>query len=61
MLTPYNVDCPYCGEVFETFVDTSAGNQGYIEDCHVCCRPINFRVITDYAGNLLNVEISSDD
>ena len=40
MLT--HVDCPYCGEPFETDVDTSAGSQDYIEDCPVCCRPIEF-------------------
>ncbi|MEO5702371.1 MAG: CPXCG motif-containing cysteine-rich protein [Gammaproteobacteria bacterium] len=61
MLIPYNVDCPYCGEIFETSVDTSAGDQEYIEDCYVCCRPINFRITTDYDGNLLNVQTNSDD
>ncbi|MDX1698296.1 MAG: CPXCG motif-containing cysteine-rich protein [Thiohalobacterales bacterium] len=38
------IDCPYCGEPFETAVDTSAGSQDYIEDCPVCCRPIEFRL-----------------
>jgi len=42
MLT--HVDCPYCGEPFETDVDTSAGSQDYIEDCPVCCRPIEFHL-----------------
>ena len=41
-----HVDCPYCGEVFDTPVDTSAGSQHYIEDCPVCCRPIEFRLET---------------
>ena len=36
------VDCPYCGESFAADIDTSAGNQDYIEDCPVCCRPIEF-------------------
>jgi hypothetical protein len=26
----------------ETTVDISAGDQTYIEDCQVCCRPITF-------------------
>ena len=34
------VECPYCGESFETAVDWSAGAFRYIEDCHVCCQPI---------------------
>ena len=40
------VDCPYCGESFAADVDTSAGNQDYIEDCPVCCRPIEFHLET---------------
>ncbi|KIU43688.1 MULTISPECIES: CPXCG motif-containing cysteine-rich protein [Pseudomonas] len=35
-------DCPYCGEQVETTVDLSGGDQVYIEDCQVCCRPIVF-------------------
>ena len=34
------VDCPYCGESYDTTVDLSAGDQMYVEDCAVCCRPI---------------------
>ena len=34
------VHCPYCGESFETAVDGSAGAFRYIEDCQVCCQPI---------------------
>lgn len=36
--------CPYCGEPIDLFVDTSAGAQAYVEDCQVCCRPINVSV-----------------
>ena len=39
------VDCPYCGgQRFYIFVDVSAGDQQYIEDCQICCRPIEFRI-----------------
>ena len=34
------VQCPYCGEAFETLADCSAGSATYIEDCQICCRPI---------------------
>ena len=34
------VQCPYCGERFETAVDLSAGSFSYVEDCQVCCQPI---------------------
>ena len=32
--------CPYCWESFETQVDLSAGSFTYVEDCQVCCQPI---------------------
>ena len=32
--------CPYCGESIELIVDPSGGEQSYVEDCSVCCRPI---------------------
>ncbi len=32
--------CPYCGEEISFVLDLSAGSQSYIEDCEVCCRPI---------------------
>jgi uncharacterized Zn finger protein len=47
MLEEISVSCPYCGERFETTVDLSAGDQNYIEDCYVCCRPIQFDIKTD--------------
>ena len=42
--------CPYCGEPIEIVVDPSIGRQEYIEDCHVCCKPIHLRVVMDAAG-----------
>ena len=38
------IHCPYCGESIEIEVDCSAGRQEYIEDCTVCCQPINLIV-----------------
>jgi len=35
-----DVQCPYCGETFETSVDLSGGSFRYVEDCQVCCQPI---------------------
>lgn len=39
--------CPYCGERIDVVVDESAGDQDYIEDCQVCCRPIAISVSVD--------------
>jgi len=46
-----SVDCPYCGETIEVVVDCSVPEQDYIEDCQVCCRPINFSVLIDADGD----------
>jgi hypothetical protein len=45
--------CPYCGEQYDTAVDLSAGSFTHIEDCQVCCRPIELtvRVTEDGAIN----------
>jgi hypothetical protein len=38
-------ECPYCGEPLTLAVDESAGRrQAYVEDCVVCCRPIEVQV-----------------
>jgi len=36
------VECPFCGESIPVTVDTSQGDYSTIEDCTVCCRPIQF-------------------
>ena len=51
MLTPADISCPYCGESIEILIDASAGDQCYIEDCQVCCRPITLSVQVDADGD----------
>lgn len=55
MLETDHYDCPYCGEPAEAILDLSAGDQEYIEDCPVCCRPIIFILQTDGQEWLLEV------
>lgn len=43
-LEPVPVNCPYCGEAFETLLDSPQDGMRYIEDCPVCCQPIEFAV-----------------
>ena len=50
-LEPYEVQCPYCWEKFEILIDDSVARQEYIEDCEVCCRPINLLVIAAPDGS----------
>ena len=40
-LAETEITCPHCGEVFPLQIDTSQPEQTLIEDCTVCCRPIN--------------------
>lgn len=49
-LTLHGVQCPYCGEPLELVVDASAGPQQYVEDCAVCCRPLEVAVSVDEGG-----------
>ena len=60
MLEPLVLHCPYCGEAFETSADLSAGSQHYVEDCAVCCRPIEVRLKVADDGELLDVYTSTD-
>jgi hypothetical protein len=49
------VQCPYCGERFETAVDLSAGSFSYVEDCQVCCQPIELTSEMDDRGAFVGV------
>ena len=42
--------CPYCWEEITLLVDGSIEKQEYVEDCEVCCRPIDFSVEVDEQG-----------
>jgi hypothetical protein len=61
MLPTVEVGCPYCGEVIELVIDDSAGAQRYIEDCHVCCRPIVVDVSIDDDGDPVVAAWAEDD
>lgn len=54
-----SVACPYCGEPVELVVDASAGSADYIEDCPVCCRPM--QVSVDVEGESLSVRVKTGD
>jgi hypothetical protein len=53
------VFCPYCGEQLDMVLDASAGEQRYVEDCAVCCRPIECRLLA--AGDGWQLELRRDD
>ena len=51
------VQCPYCGERLETRVDLTAGEREYIEDCEVCCRPIELGIELEDNGALRAIRV----
>lgn len=57
---PYEISCPYCGEIIEILIDPSVESQSYIEDCQVCCRPMNMSVTIDDQGRP-DVQASAED
>ena len=55
------VQCPYCGEPFDAAVDFSAGATSYIEDCAICCRPIEFRLEVGDDGSATELQVGRSD
>jgi hypothetical protein len=49
------VSCPYCAETYETQIDLTAGSFAYVEDCQICCQPIELAVEVNAAGRLTGV------
>lgn len=49
---PYT--CPSCSESNYVGVDPAGGrSQRFVEDCPVCCRPIEFEVVIDAEGDAM--------
>ena len=40
----YALTCPYCWQAITIRIDVSGEDQRFVEDCEVCCQPIEFRV-----------------
>ena len=47
-----DIGCPYCGEVTTILIEPSIETQQYIEDCQVCCRPIEIFISPGSDGSL---------
>ncbi|MCL6273781.1 CPXCG motif-containing cysteine-rich protein [Muricauda sp. 2012CJ35-5] len=47
--------CPYCWEEISFLLDNSVSKQSYVEDCEVCCNPIQIDLRFDN-GELLQFE-----
>ncbi|MDG2250446.1 MAG: CPXCG motif-containing cysteine-rich protein [Gammaproteobacteria bacterium] len=51
--------CPYCGESIQLLVDCSVPHQEYIEDCQVCCRPMQILANVNEEG-IPDVQVQSE-
>ena len=40
MLDEHAFNCPYCDAPITVLLDLSTDEQSYIEDCEVCCQPM---------------------
>jgi len=50
--------CPYCWENISMVFDTGFRHQQYIEDCEVCCNPIEVNVFVEDL-EIVSVEATS--
>lgn len=43
----HRISCPFCAESMSILLDISAGDQSYIEDCQICCQPMQISFQSD--------------
>lgn len=47
MIEEHPFTCPYCWAEITMLLDLSVDGQTYIEDCEVCCRPIEVAYVVE--------------
>ena len=57
-LTERTVTCPHCWEQHRLFIDTSAGSASYVEDCEVCCHPMDI-TLTILGDDVQDIQVAS--
>jgi transcription elongation factor Elf1 len=55
-LRRHSFTCPHCGERISMTLDLSSGSQRYVEDCEVCCNPVEVRFRVE-EGTLVSFEV----
>lgn len=50
------VTCPHCWETISIRIDLSAGGQSYVQDCEVCCNPLEIAFRVEY-GRAVDVDV----
>lgn len=49
------LQCPWCGEPHGSMLDLTDASRSYIEDCQICCRPIEVQLEVSEGGALESV------
>jgi len=50
--------CPFCWESISVLLDPSVPHQRYVEDCEICCNPMEIDV-TFEEGELMDFSVTS--
>ena len=58
-LLEQTISCPYCAEPMGIVIDLSAGAQSYVEDCQICCQPMEIAFEVD-DGELAGLSVECD-
>ena len=58
MTEQFAVECPYCGEEVEIYLEPDVRGS-FVQDCEVCCNPWTIRVVRD--GHDRYVEVGKAD
>ena len=51
LLDEIEVNCPYCNAPFAIEAEPALAEQRFIEDCPVCCAPIEFQLSVESDGS----------
>jgi hypothetical protein len=54
MTDQFEVECPYCGEQVEIYLEPDVGGT-FVQDCEVCCNPWTIRVVRDGVDRYVDV------
>ena len=54
-------ECPYCWQKISMLIEPSEGTTMYIEDCEICCNPLNIKYIFSNSELLKFNAYSSDE
>ncbi len=49
------IQCPHCWERISMLIDFSVDEQSYVEDCEICCNPLEIKVLIE-DGQVISIE-----